>query len=153
MRGPVLVPTLPPPRLGYWRLLALALAAAALCGGGHARPARGQEAGPPVPAAVPREARTAQWYARHHEERFAVVDWCNDRPGPARRSDECAAAWQGNILAAEEEARRNLGDTSLPTQPEYWRRRPVERREVLARCKGMTPEEQARWWCAAARRG
>ena len=83
-------------------------------------------------------------------------------PGPARGNDNCAAAWQGNIVAAEregqrraaaaaEEAQRNRGDTTPPSSPEYWRRRPEERAEHLARCDRMDEAAQGRFFCTPAR--
>jgi hypothetical protein len=123
-----------PPSFGIFRLTALGLALSAL-------PCSSES------------VRTAQWYAQNHEARFEMVERCNNNPGQARRSDDCAAAWQGNIIAAEEEARRNLHDNTPPTSPRYWQRRPLERREILTRCAGLPEREQAAsMLCTMARR-
>lgn len=94
--------------------------------------------------------RTAQWYADRDNIRNDVVKLCRDYPGEARANGDCAAAWQGNILAAEREARRNAGDLTPPTSPHYWTRRPLERAEYLAMCSRMTAERRNRAWCKAA---
>lgn len=118
------------------RAVVLGLAACAL-------PARGQ----PLNSTAP----TANWYADHPRERAAVVEICNQNPGPARTNDNCAAAWQGNIIAAEREARRNQGDRTPPSSPDYWRRRPEERAQHLATCNRVDPDVAARIWCGPAR--
>ena len=52
---------------------------------------------------------------------------------------------------AEAEARRNLGDLTSPTSPRYWATRPIERARQLSYCGRMTAEQQARFYCDAAR--
>lgn len=134
----------PPAALSPPGLPSLILRAVVLGLAACAVPARGQ----PLNSTAP----TANWYADHPRERAAVVEICNQNPGPARTNDNCAAAWQGNIIAAEREARRNQRDIATPpSSPEYWRRRPEERREYLAWCGRMSPEDQARSWCGSAR--
>lgn len=107
-----------------------------------------------VPAATDplvSSAPTATWFADHPHERAAIVAICNDNPGPARTDARCAAAWQGNIIAAEREARRHFGDRTPPSDTRYWIQRPEERREHLATCNRVSPEEAARIWCPQAR--
>jgi hypothetical protein len=118
----------------------LALAAALVA---CALPAHGQQPAP-----------TATWFADHPRERAALVELCRDNPGPASRSDHCAAAWQGNVIAAEREARASIGqmDWTSPTRPEYWIRRPEERAEHLRWCERITdPEAARRFMCDPAR--
>jgi hypothetical protein len=124
-----------PPPFDIFKGLALALLVSAA-----ADVAKGQQA-----------PRSARWYADHHDERFEMVARCNNHPGPSRRSDDCAAAWQGNIIAAEEEARRVLNDTTPPTRRRYWDLRPLERREHLTQCERMPEDWQARNFCGPAR--
>jgi hypothetical protein len=123
-----------PPVRQFWRWLAIAIVAAALM------PAKAQE------------SRSARWYANNHEARAQMVERCRNHPGPSRRSDQCAAAWQGNILAAEEEARRAANDNSLPTEQKYWTTRPMERGQHLKTCERMPEDWQARNFCGPARR-
>ena len=52
---------------------------------------------------------------------------------------------------AEAEARRNQGDLTSPTSPRYWAARPIERARQLSYCGRMTAEQQARFYCDAAR--
>lgn len=59
-------------------------------------------------------APSASWYADNPREREQEVARCYEHPGPARTSDHCAAAWQGNILAAMREFQRHLGEQPPP---------------------------------------
>lgn len=132
---------LPSPSLSSGLLLLLA--ALAVC----ALPVRGNE----IP---PLSKRTASWYAdpANADTLVIVTRVCRDDPGRLRADPDCVNAAQGRILAAEAEAKRNLGDMTPPTNPEYWRRRPLERAEHLAHCSRMTAEQQAILLCDAARR-
>ena len=122
---------------GFW----LQAAALAVC----AIPVHGQPLTPTTTT-----PRTAQWYADRDDVRNDVVKLCRDYPGEARTNGDCAAAWQGNIIAAEREARRNAGDLTPPTSPRYWVRRPLERAEYLAMCGRLSPEQRSRLFCKAA---
>ncbi len=103
-----------------------------------------------APKASAQTVRGAEWYAINDNIRQDVLKLCRDHPGEARTNRDCAAASQANILVAEREARRNIGDMTPPTSPTYWRRRPIERQEYLTWCGRMTPEQRARVFCRAA---
>lgn len=124
---------------GFW-LLVVALAVCAIPV--HCQPLP-TSAGSSTP-------RTAQWYADRDDVRNDVVKLCRDYPGEARTNADCASAWQGNIIAAEREARRNAGDLTPPTSPRYWQRRPLERQEYLTMCGRLSAEQRARVFCRAA---
>lgn len=122
------------------RMLALAMAAALLL------------------SAVPRQARSAEGcrgdaecYAARPKLRHDVIEACNRFPQAAKENPECAGAWQGNIIAAEREARRMAGLNIPPSSPGYWRAAPEERREYLAWCDRMPAEDQAKIFCGPAR--
>lgn len=97
---------------------------------------------------------SAEWYANNPAVRERVVAACRDNPGAARRNDHCAAASQGNLIAAEREAaartRLNPFDDTPPSSPRYWEMRPDARREHLATCKRADPAWRARNNCRAA---
>ncbi|TCZ54617.1 EexN family lipoprotein [Roseicella aquatilis] len=127
----------------------------------------------------PQERRTVSWYVANPWALEAVTRACRDDPGRLRGSPDCVNADQARIVvaereararaglrpeppagatpdaerarAAEAEARRNLGDLTPPTSPRYWAARPVERARQLAYCGRMSGEQQARFYCDAAR--
>lgn len=124
------------PSFGYWKLLALAVAIAAAS---SAWKAHGQE------------AHSAQWYAEHDAERAEMAAQCANHPGPARRSDDCAAVWEANIIVTIAEAEKHVDMTS-PNEPAYWQKRPAEQQKLVKRCEKMSPEQQVLFFCAAARK-
>lgn len=95
--------------------------------------------------------RTVTWYAANPWALEAVTRACRDDPGRLRATRDCINADQARIVVAEREARANRHDTSPPTSPSYWARRPLEREQQLAYCGRMTAEQQARFFCDAAR--
>lgn len=126
----------------------------------------------------PREQRTVSWYAANPWALEAVTRACRDDPGRLRGTPDCVNADQARIVVAEREARaragmrpeapaatpdaerarqadaearRNLGDLTSPTSPRYWATRPIERARQLSYCGRMTAEQQARFYCDAAR--
>lgn len=127
----------------------------------------------------PREQRTVSWYVANPWALEAVTRACRDDPGRLRGTPDCVNADQARIVVAEREARartgmrpdapageandaersraaaaearRNAGDLTPPTSQRYWEARPIERAQQLAYCGRMTPEQQARFFCAPAR--
>lgn len=126
----------------------------------------------------PQERRTVSWYAANPWALEAVTRACRDDPGRLRGTPDCVNADQARIVVAEREARaragvgptapvetpdlerarqaerearRNLGDLTPPSSPRYWAARPVERAQQLAHCARLTPQQQARFFCDAAR--
>ncbi len=126
----------------------------------------------------PREQRTVSWYAANPWALDAVTRACRDDPGRLRGSPDCVNADQARIVVAEREARaragmrpeapaatpdaertrqaeaearRNQGDLTSPTSPRYWATRPMERAQQLAHCGRLTPQQQTRFYCDAAR--
>jgi hypothetical protein len=126
----------------------------------------------------PQERRTVSWYAANLWALDAVTRACREDPGRLRGTSDCVNADQARIVVAEREARaragirpeapaatfdaerarqaeaearRNLGDLTSPTSPRYWTTRPIERARQLNYCRRMTAEQQARFYCDAAR--
>ncbi|MBU8541788.1 EexN family lipoprotein [Falsiroseomonas tokyonensis] len=126
----------------------------------------------------PQERRTVSWYAANPWALDAVTRACRDDPGRLRGTSDCINADQARIVVAEREARaragmrpeapaatpdserarqaeaearRNRGDLTSPTSPRYWVARPMERAQQLAHCGRLTPQQQARFYCDAAR--
>ncbi|MGG5810547.1 EexN family lipoprotein [Falsiroseomonas sp. CW058] len=127
----------------------------------------------------PQERRTVSWYAANPWALEAVTRACRDDPGRLRGTPDCVNADQARIVVAEREARaragmrpeppagatpdaerarqaeaearRNQGDLTSPTSPRYWAARPMERAQQLAHCGRLTAEQQARFYCDAAR--
>jgi hypothetical protein len=126
----------------------------------------------------PQERRTVSWYAANPWALEAVTRACRDDPGRLRGTSDCVNADQARIVVAEREARarsgiqpetppatpdaerarqaeaearRNQGDLTSPTSPRYWAARPMERAQQLAHCGRLTPQQQARFYCDAAR--
>ncbi|WP_165943290.1 EexN family lipoprotein [Roseicella aquatilis] len=97
---------------------------------------------------APAQARSATWYANNPREHAAMLDWCRDNPGPARRSDDCAAASRANLLLAQREAQRRTA-SSPPPGPPHQQLKP-EDAEWL--CPAMGPAFRAKWGCPAERR-
>jgi hypothetical protein len=97
---------------------------------------------------------SAEWYANHDSVRERVVAACRDNPGAAARNDHCAAASQGNLIAAAREAssRASLDpfDATPPSSPRYWAQRPDARRQHIETCRRADPSWQARNNCRAA---
>jgi hypothetical protein len=63
------------------------------------------------------QQRTATWYADNPGELVRMRRWCLDNPGPAFRSDDCAAAQRGGLLVAEREAEAWLRAQPMPVWP------------------------------------
>jgi hypothetical protein len=126
----------------------------------------------------PREQRTVSWYAANPWALEAVTRACRDDPGRLRGTPDCVNADQARIVVAEREARaragmrpnapavtpdaerarqaanearRNQGDLTPPSSQRYWEARPLERAQQLAYCGRMNSEQQARFYCDAAR--
>ncbi|TPG46000.1 hypothetical protein EAH89_25595 [Roseomonas nepalensis] len=97
---------------------------------------------------------SAEWYADHPAVRERVVAACRDNPGAARRNDHCAAASQGNLIAAAREASARAPldpfDNTPPSSPRYWAARPEARREFMEICRRAEPSWRARNNCRAA---
>jgi hypothetical protein len=98
--------------------------------------------------------RTASWFADHPAQRKLVLGYCQDDPGEASRQPNCANAFQGEIIAAEIDARRHVGANVSPTVPGYWTR--PENAEQLrfwalqcARAKGASAEVRRSMNCDA----
>lgn len=101
--------------------------------------------------AVPSEAqRTVAWYAAHPAERAKVRAACLNDPGHYRNDADCINAQRGDLAAAATTARQHAGDASSPSSPQYWTKRPNERRFKLAYCGRMTAQQQVAADCGAA---
>lgn len=105
------------------------------------------EAQSPIP---PEGQRTVAWYAAHPSERARVRSACLNDPGHYRNNPDCINAQRGDLAAAAAAARRQVGDTSSPSSPAYWTKRPNERRFKLAYCSRMNAQQQAAADCGAA---
>jgi hypothetical protein len=100
------------------------------------------------------ELRTASWYAANPQIRARILAACSNDPGHSWNHPDCINAHQGSVMAAAAEAQRNTGIIGPPaSSPEYWRRRPEARAERLAYCGRMKPQDQAAYFCDAARGG
>lgn len=122
-----------------------------LAGLAAAIPAKGQGISVYSPTTT-RQAPSADWYADRPEARRKVAESCAQYPEAAKTNADCAAAWQGQIIAAEREARSRSGlfDQTPPTRSRYWALRPEERAETLEYCARMTPQQQAGFFCGPA---
>jgi hypothetical protein len=99
----------------------------------------------------PEGQRTVEWYAAHPAERAKVRSACLNDPGHYRNNPDCINAQRGDLSAAAATARQHAGDLSSPSSPEYWTKRPNERRFKLAYCGRMNAQQQAAADCGAAR--
>ena len=110
----------------------------------------------------PTQQRTASWYADNPAALDYVTRLCRDDPGHLRSTPDCINAAQARIIVAQRDAERTAqsrigpgprmpGDLTPPSSPRYWRDRPEERAQKLAYCDRMSPEAQARFFCAPAR--
>jgi hypothetical protein len=111
---------------------------------------------------TPREQRTVTWYVQNPQALDIVTQACRDNPGRFRADPDCINADQARVVVAHEQAERESNmrgagrvarpyDLTPPSNPQYWRDRPAERREKLAYCSRMTPYQQANFFCDPAR--
>ena len=109
----------------------------------------------------PENQRTVDWYASHPSERAQVRRICLNDPGHLEKSPDCINASRGDLEAASRSAQRPIGsneylggdgtDNSSPDTPEYWTKRPADRRVKLFYCGNLTPDQAIRAECGPAR--
>jgi len=100
----------------------------------------------------PESQRTVEWYASHPSERSQVRRICLNDPGHLAQSPDCINAKRGDLAAAGIPTRRGSQgiDMSDPDTPEYWTKRPADRKLKLTYCSRLTAEEAARATCRPA---